>query len=117
MGRRSGLSRLMQMMMACLFTALVFLHPSLLAAVEGHDWSCTAEGVFVSCSDTRSWVPCQDFRSRGTANAADRLDAVIKAEEECSDDMIRRMILANRSGKSSVKERCAMTVCELKQGD
>lgn len=84
------------------------------AWAEGGQWLCRAEGVYSSCSSTRTWRACQEHRLEGLGMAADKTSACMEAEQVCSEHLIRALILENRAGHAKIKSRCAMRECELR---
>lgn len=102
--------------MLVLLVLCCMLTSALCEAIAGgqKEWVCKAEGTYVRCDNSRSWVPCQEFRSRGMGIAKDRLEAVIEAESSCTDNMIELMVIQGQNGRSSIKMPCSMTTCEIR---
>lgn len=86
---------------------------SMVWADGGRRWVCKAEGVYRTCEPTRAWRVCQEHRLAGVGIARDRTSACIEAEQTCSDNLLRALILDRREGGATIKSRCAMTTCEI----
>lgn len=75
-------------------------------------WVCKAEGQYTTCTASRSWRPCQEYRAEGVGIAEEKFAAGLQAEEVCSENMIELMKIGKVSGSTSVKALCTRTVCE-----
>jgi hypothetical protein len=101
------------LMAMCALSVVSVREPSLARAEGAAKWLCKAEAVYSTCSPTRAWRVCREHRLEGLGLGADKTSACMEAEQACSDNLIRTMIVENRQGIASIKSRCAMTTCEL----
>ena len=108
----------LKVFVAAVMGAILLICVAQRAAANQEDsqlWMCKAEGVYTTCTTTRSLKPCQDYRTEGTGLAEDKVVASIQAEGTCSDQLLRMVSLESVNGRASIKSPCSRVTCELSE--
>jgi hypothetical protein len=97
-----------------MLVVICVFHAAWATEADGELWTCKAEGVYTSCTSTRSLKPCRDYRAEGVGVAGDKIMASIQAEGTCSDSLMRMISLEITQGEAKVKTPCSQVLCERK---
>jgi hypothetical protein len=95
-----------------MLAVICVFHAAWATEEDGELWTCKAEGVYTTCTSTRSLKPCRDYRAEGVGVAEDKIMAGIQAEGTCSDSLMRMISLEITQGEAKVKTPCSRVMCQ-----
>jgi len=95
-----------------MLVAICVFHAAWATEADVELWTCKAEGVYTTCTSSRSIKPCRDLRAEGVGVAEDKIMASIQAEGTCSDSLMRLISLEITQGEAKVKTPCGPVLCE-----